>query len=133
MSVTINVISREFIDFDFNFERHPLSDNLNIKKNINAVKQSVIHLLQLKRGDVPFNMEMRSPVGDYLFENASAAVKIVLEREIKNYLNRYEPRLTIRKVTVTFPDVNEISVDVDGEIVNVSAPVTINILINRFR
>lgn len=133
MSVTLNVISKEFIDFDISFAKHPLSDNLTIKKNINAVKQSVTHLLQLQRGDVPFNFNMRSPVGDYLFENAGTTVKIVLEREIQKYLTRYEPRLTIENVTVEFPTVNELDVTVEGTIINVSAPVTINILINRFR
>lgn len=133
MSVSLNVTTRDFIDFDFVFARHPLSDNLALKKNISAVRQSILNLLRLKRGDKPHHPEIFSPVGDFLFENASSAMKIVLESEIMKYLAQYEPRIEISEVTVNFPDVNSLDIDVVGTLVNTTFPVTINILIERTR
>lgn len=133
MSTTINVTTRDFVDFDFTFSRHPLTDNLTVKKNVNAVRQSILNLLRLKKGDKPHHPEIYSPVGDYLFENASAAMKLVLEGEIMNYLNQYEPRIDITNVQVDFPDVNGIDVSVFGTLLNTTSPVTINILIERTR
>jgi phage baseplate assembly protein W len=130
---TINVTTREFVDFDFGFGIHPLSKNLAIKKNQNAIKQSVLNLLRLKKGDKPHHPEIYSPIGDYLFENISAATKLVLEGEIFDYLNLYEPRIEITAVTVTYPDANSIDVSVEATIVNTTTPVTINILIERLR
>lgn len=129
--ITITKQSREYADIDFSFARHPITDNVAIKKNINAVKQSVLHLLTLKEGDKPFHPEIKSPIYGFLFENATIAVKIVLESEIRKYLNSYEPRIFISEVNVSFPDSNTIACSITGELVNLSEPITINILIDR--
>lgn len=130
---TINVTTRDYIDMDLSFTVHPLSKNLSLKKNHNAVKQSVLNLLQLKKGDKPHHPEIYSPVADYLFENMSAATRLVLESEISNYLSFYEPRIDISNVVVNFPDNNNIEVTVEAVILNTSTPVTINTLIERLR
>ena len=130
---TLLKTSREYIDFDFAFTKHPISKNLAVKKGINAVKQSITHLLTLKEGDKPFHPEIKSPVYQYLFENASMITQVVLEDEIYRYLTVYEPRMKIIKVTISFPNPNAISCDVYGEIVNVTEPFNVNILINRLR
>lgn len=124
---------REYIDADFLFNKHPMTDNLTIKKNVNAVKQSVLHLLQLKKWDKPFHPEIYSPVYDFLFDNISAVSQVVIESEIIKYLNRHEPRLIIESVDVSFPNPNEIQCTVSGEIINISTPITITTLINRLR
>jgi phage baseplate assembly protein W len=133
MSTTLSVTTREYIDLDFLFARHPLTDNVTIKKNVNSVRQSIIHLMQLKANDKPFHPEIKSPIYDYLFENMSAAVQIVLEDEIKRYLATYEPRVVIDYVTVTYPTTNSINCEISGEIVNIASPITVNVLVDRLR
>ena len=104
-----------------------------IKKSVNAVRQSVINLLQLRKGDKPHHPEIYSPIGGYLFENASAATRKVMENEIFAYLEIYEPRILIENVVVSYPDNNSIEVQVDGMVRSVSVPVTINILVERLK
>lgn len=133
MATTINVQTKDFIDFDFKFEAHPTSKNLMVKRSVNAVRQSVINLLQLRKGDKPHHPEIFSPIGGYLFENASAAIKKVMENEIFSYLEIYEPRILMERVIVSFPDNNSIDVQVDGMVRSVAVPVTINILVERLR
>lgn len=124
---------REYTDVDFLFNRHPMTNNLTVKKNTNAVRQSVLHLLQLKKWDKPYHPEIYSPVYDFLFDNISAVTQVVIESEIIKYLNRHEPRLIIHSVNVSFPNPNEIQCEVTGEIINISTPITITTLINRLR
>ena len=131
--VTLYKSSREYVDLDFSFDRHPLTNNVTIKKSTNAIKQSILHLLKLKTGDKPFHPEIRSPIYDYLFENASVIVQVVLESEILKYLNVYEPRIQVLEVKVSFPDNNSIKCNVIGNIVNMSEPFNVNILIERLR
>ena len=130
---TLLKTSREYVDFDLSFTKHPITNNLAIKKNINAVKQSITHLLTLKEGDKPFHPEIKSPIYQYLFENASLITQIVLEDEVQRYLTTYEPRMKIIKITISFPNPNAISCDVYGEIINITEPFNVNILINRLR
>ena len=131
--ITINKPSREFIDLDFSFDMHPVTSNVSIKKGNNAVKQSILNLLKLKTGDKPFHPEIKSPIYDYLFENASLIVQIVLEGEILKYINNFEPRVSIDTVSVSFPDNNTIACNIVGTMVNVSEPFSINIMIDRLR
>lgn len=130
---TINKQPREFIDLDFSFVQHPVTANVSIKKGTNAVKQSILNLLRLKEGDKPFHPEIKSPIYDYLFENASLIVQIVLEGEIQKYVNAYEPRVDITEVNVSFPDSNTIACNLIGNLVNVAEPFNINILVDRLR
>lgn len=131
--ITITKISRDYIDVDFSFEKHPITENISIKKKVSAIKQSIIRLLTLREGDKPFHPEIKSPIYGYLFENTSSVVKVVLESEIRKYLAIYEPRVNILYITVNFPSPNEINCSISGEIVNSSEPFNVSILIDRLR
>ena len=133
MATTILKPFREYIDLDFSFVKHPLTKNVSVKKTVSSVRQSILHLLLLSSGDKPFHPEIKSPIYDYLFENGSSVVQIVLEGEVKKYLAAYEPRVQVTFVKVAFPSPNEISCTIEGVIVNLSEPFTVNILVNRLR
>lgn len=133
MATTLSKPVREYIDLDFSMAKHPLTKNVSIKKQVNSVKQSIKHLLLLKSGDKPFHPEIKSPINDFLFENASILVKVVLESEISKYLGVYEPRVQVTNVDVSFPDMNSLACNIEGIIVNLSEPFTVSILVSRLR
>lgn len=130
---TLTKLSRDYIDLDFSFQKHPITNSVSIKKQLTSVKQSIMHLLTLREGDKPFHPEIKSPIYDYLFENTSVVMKVVLESEIRKYLSIFEPRIEIESVFINFPNVNEISCGITGKIVNTTEPFDVNILINRLR
>jgi phage baseplate assembly protein W len=125
--------TREYTDLDFSFARHPMSSNVSVKKKINAVKQSIMNLLQLREGDKPFHPEIKSPIYDYLFENATSVMKIVLESEILKYLSVYEPRVIINSIVISFSNNNQLNCEIYGEIINIQEPFTVSILVSRLR
>lgn len=130
---TILVTTRDFIDADMKFIKHPLTNQLAVKKGVNAVKQSIAHLLQLKSGDIPFHPEIKSPIYSLFFENSSSAEKVILESEVEKYLGAYEPRFVVDTVVISFPEPNSVNCELSGTIINISTPVTINILVERLR
>ena len=131
--VTLNRQVKEYVDLDFIFGAHPVTSNLYLKKSINSVKQSIMHLLRLRTGDKPFHPEIKSPIYDFLFESPSVIVQVVLEGEIKKYLNVYEPRVIVHTVNVSFPNPNAVSCDIVGEIINTEEAFTVKILVDRLR
>lgn len=133
MSTTITRNTRSYIDVDFQFSKHPESNNLTLKTNANSVKQSVIHLLMLREGDKPFHPEISSPVFKYWFENFSVVEKFIVESEIKKYLNLYEPRIEINSIVISSSNPNEMDCTILGTIINLQQPITINTLIERIR
>ena len=124
---------REFVDIDFMFAKHPETGNLMLKRKQNAVKQSVMHLLQLRKGDKPFHPEIYSPIYEFMFELASPAIKFTLQAEIQKYLSAYEPRLNVQSVDVSFPSANAIQCDITGVLVNTTEPFTITYFVDRIR
>ena len=110
-----------------------MTKNLNAKKGANAVKQSILNLMLLKEGDKPFHPEIQSPIYKYMFENLSVGVKILLEGEVFKYINYFEPRVDLRKVTIAFPNPNDIHCTIQGVIINIQTPFTVNVLVNRLR
>lgn len=129
----INRETRNFIDVDFSFVKHPMTKNISIKKNESAIKQSIMNLLTLREGDVPFHPEMKSPIYRFLFDNFSVVNKVVLESEIRNYLRTYEPRFRVDYIKLSYPSPNEIQCEIGGIIVNIMEPIVVNILIDRLR
>lgn len=130
---TITKVSREYRDVDFSFAKHAISGGIGMKSGVSSVKQSILHLLQLRSGDKPFHPEIRSPIYEYLFENVSSIVKIIIEDEIIKYLNAYEPRASISEVTVTFTGPNAIACSIRGTIINLQEPFTVEVLVSRLR
>jgi len=124
---------REYVDVDFLFKKHPITDNVSVKKSVNAIKQSVINLLTLREYDKPFHPEIASPVYPLLFDNFTVITEIILEDELKKYLNLYEPRINITSVRVSMTNPNYIDCTIIGVILNTEEPFTVNVLVDRLR
>ena len=133
MSTILTKQIRNFTDIDFSFAKHPITNNVTIKKDVNAIKQSVINLLTLREGDKPFHPEISSPIHLFLFENFSLVTSIVLESEIKKYLNIYEPRVNVESVDLSQSSTNDLRVVLTCTITNTSEPFVVNVLIERLR
>ena len=68
--MAINRISRAFKDISLSFEPHPITKDLPVLKNANAIRRSVRNLVQTIPGERFFNSTLGSDVRDSLFENA---------------------------------------------------------------
>lgn len=123
----------EYIDVDFSFKRHPITDNVSIKRNISSVKQSVINLMQLRAGDKPFHPEIESPLYVYLFESASPILEVIVQDEVRNYLATYEPRVEISDIKIKFPQANAMTCTITGNIIDIQEKFTVNVLVDVLR
>lgn len=132
MAITIQKTVRDFTDFNLNFTKHPISDQLTIKKNAEAVKQSIKNILLTRRGERRFDPNFGSPIYEFLFETPSPVLKSVVQDEIARAIALYEPRAVVTDVIVSF-DNNELRVDVAFLLQNIQTPVNLTVIINRLR
>lgn len=124
---------KDYIDVDFSWKKHPITDNVSIKKGANAVRQSVFNLMQLRRGDKPFHPEIESPLYPFLFETASPLLEVIVQDEVRKYLARYEPRVEIISVIVKFPNTNSMECHIIGTIIEIQEEFSVNVLVDRLR
>lgn len=118
VSEELGKISRSFKDISFNFGMNPITKDVVVLKNEEAIKQSVKNLVLTKLGERLFNPNIGTDTTSYLFELNSTFSAGSLIEEIENVLTTYEPRITLKNITVDVEDdLNEFSVIIEYFIV----------------
>ena len=126
--MAIKRISREFKDISLSFTPHPVTKDLPILKNENAIKSSVRNLVQTIPTERFFNSTIGSEVKNLLFDNAPGFIDFgtaaIIEKQILTTIENYEPRVTNLEVNVDpRPDTNEFEVNIIFDIIGQSFPI----------
>ena len=118
MSTYTTKISRAFKDISLSFKKHPVTNDVTVLRNEDAIKKSVINLTRTRINERFFNDLLGTSIADSLFENMDSGLETALAEEISTLLKNYEPRIDLNSVYVTAnQDSNEMSVQVDYNIV----------------
>ena len=122
--MAIKRVSRVFKDISLSFTPHPVTKDLTILKNENAIKKSVRNLVQTIPTERFFNSVLGSEVRDSLFEFVDFGTASVIQDQILNTIENFEPRVDDVSVEVEpRPDTNEFEVTVFFTIVGQETPV----------
>ena len=120
MAVTI---SRSFKDISLSFTKHPVTNDITILRNEDAIKKSVINLVRTRLNERFFNNLIGTSVDDTLFEIGNSDVFSFLEEEITTLLNNFELRILLRNVEIENPDdTNDLNIKITYDIVGLPFP-----------
>ncbi len=123
MSTYTTKVSRAFKDISLSFKKHPVTRDVTILRNEDAIKKSVINLTRTRINERFFNDLIGTSIGDSLFENMNSGIESALEEEITSLLSNYEPRIELNSVyVITNQDGNDVNVQVDYDIVGLPVP-----------
>ena len=118
-----NRVSRSFKAISLSFEPHPITKDLPVLKNANAIRRSVRNLVQTIPGERFFNPILGSSVYDSLFDLMDFGTSNLIEQEIKTTLRNFEPRVNNVRVRVSArPDQNNFDVTIFFDIVGAALP-----------
>jgi phage baseplate assembly protein W len=113
-------ISKGFKDISMTFQINPLNYDLIGLKNESAIARSVRNLVFTLPGERFFNENLGSKVSRSLFENIDEISASVIQDEITNTINNYEPRVNLIDVSVSPNyDENEFNVTINYRIVGI--------------
>ena len=125
---------RTFTDLDLNFNFHPTTKDVNKFRNENAVINSVKNLILTNHYERPFQPDLGSNLKRMLFEQVDNATAALLEREISETIENYEPRVQLKDVSAEgFPDENGYKVEITFYLINNPDPVTVDFFLERVR
>ena len=96
-------ISRGFKDLSMSFQVNPISSDLIATKNETAIARSVRNLVLTRPGEKFFNPNLGSRVYETLFENMDEVSASIVEDDIRDTIDNYEPRVKLVSVKAT-PD-----------------------------
>ena len=116
-------VSRSFKDISLSFEPHPVTKDLPVLKNANAIRRSVRNLVQTIPGERFFNPLLGSSVYDSLFDLYDFGVSTLIQEEIITTIDNFEPRVENVQVRVDpRPDVHNFDVTIFFDIVGQELP-----------
>jgi len=115
--------SRAFKDISLSFDPHPVTKDLPILKNANAIARSVRNLVQTIPTERYFNSILGSDVRSSLFEFVDFGTAAVIEEQIKTTVENFEPRVANLRVDVNpQPDNNTFEVTILFDIIGQDFP-----------
>ena len=98
--MAITRISRGFKDISLSFTPHPVTKDLPILKNENAIVRSVRNLVQTIPTERFFNSSLGSDVHDSLFGFVDFGTSSQIENQIFDTVSNFEPRVENLEVEV---------------------------------
>ena len=94
-----------FKDLSVTFKKHPVTDDLVAVKDKAAIVQAIQGILLTRKGERPFQPELGCDIQDLLFEPLDFASAGAIKQEIRETVDRYEPRVTVTEI-ICQPDFN---------------------------
>ena len=116
-------VSRSFKDISLSFDPHPITKDLPVLKNENAIRRSVRNLVQTIPGERFFNPLLGSSVYESLFDLVDFGSSSLIEQEIITTIENFEPRVNNVQVQVDpRPDQNNFDVTIFFDVVGQELP-----------
>ena len=115
--------SQGFKDISLSFKKHPVTDDILVLNNEDAIKRSVQNLVRIQVGEVFFNNLLGSRISGSLFELATADYTDPIRSEIETSIRNFEPRVNLTDIKfISIPDNNSIDVTIFYDIVGLNTP-----------
>ena len=111
-------VSQGFKDISMTFQSNPLTDDLIALKNENAIARSLKNIVYTLPGEKFFEPDFGSKISGSLFENIDDITGGIVEDEIRESINTWEPRVKLIDVDATpDPDNNAYECTITYEVI----------------
>jgi phage baseplate assembly protein W len=121
--MAVQRISRTFKDISLSFEPHPITKDLPILKNENAIRRAVRNIVETIPTERFFNSLLGSDVRRSLFEFVDFGTASVIQDQIQIAVENFEERIENLIVQVDpIPDENTFNVTVIFDIIGQEFP-----------
>ena len=126
--------TRIFSDLDLNFTAHPVTKDIAIRYDENAIKTALKNLIFTQNYERPFHSEIGSPIKAMLFELATPVLIATLDRILTDLITNFEPRVVLLNVESNIsPDENSVYITITFSIMNTTRPLTLDVVLERTR
>ena len=127
--------TRLYRDVALSFETNAATKDVIVKKDVDAVKQSVKNLILTNHFERPFHPEIGSGITNLLFEPLDPITANSLSRVIGEVITNFEPRAQVVSVDARpNAEANSYEVTIDFRIINVPGElVSLTTMLERSR
>lgn len=115
-----------YADFQNAFTVHPIKKDLPLSYNEDAVKRSLINIVQTNYYERPFRPRFGANVRKYLFENLTPITLDAIKAAIITAIGNDEPRARLIDVVVSSTEANTVNVTITFSTINSLQPIIVN-------
>lgn len=134
MAITGKVkdVSRSFRDFKLSFLKNPVTSDVTVVKDAQAIKESVRNIVMTRFGEKLFEPKFGSKVNELLFEQADEFLGETLKGEIEQAVQNFEPRVIMDRVDIYLVEgSNELEIEMEFKIIGQPLSQVVNFLLAR--
>jgi phage baseplate assembly protein W len=127
-------LTKLYSDIDFAFTRKPVTNDVALSYDAQAVIRSIRNLLLTNHYERLWNPDLGSNLNALLFELVTPLTAASLQREVKTIIENYEPRARVNEIIVSpLPDKNAYNLYLSFFLENATIPTTVTLLLERNR
>lgn len=125
----------QYLDIDLSFKKNPITNDVMMKKNVNAINQALRNLLLTNRFERQFSPSFGGNIYDTLFEPQDEFTARDLEDTITKTIENFEKRIKLLGVSVSYPDLypNAAQISVSYILIATDEEVSTTFTIERVR
>ena len=121
--MAVTRISRSFKDISLSFVPHPVTNDLKVLKNTDAIRRSIRNIVQTIPTERFFNPLLGSDVYKSLFDFVDFGTASNIQAQIEIAVDNFEPRVNnVRVLVDPQPDLNEFEITVFFDIIGQQFP-----------
>tara|TARA_B100000902_G_scaffold21001_1_gene25279 strand:+ start:1488 stop:1904 length:417 start_codon:yes stop_codon:yes gene_type:complete len=115
--------SQVFKDISLSFVKHPVTNDIGIFSNEDAIRRSVMNLVRTRLGERFNNDLIGTQIDDSLFELQTVFDQESIQEDVILLLENFEPRVGNVSCQVAFPpDTNELNVAIRYDVTGLALP-----------
>ena len=90
-----------FKDLNITFKKHPVTNDVVVSKDASAIKQAIVNVLLTNKGERLMNPRYGSDIRRFLFEPLDYGTGFQIKSNIRDTLERFEPRISVIDIKCT--------------------------------
>lgn len=127
-------VTKKYSDIDLTFVPHPISGDVTVLRDADAVTRSLRNLMYMGKFDRPFEPDVGANLKQLLFEEITPLTEKAIDMHIRGSISRYEPRVTVIDLKVEgMPDDSKYAVTLTFVIDAISSMQTVTTFLERVR
>jgi len=127
-------ILQRYSDLDLFFNAHPVTGDITILKDAEAIKRSIRNLILTEFYERLYQPNLGSGIKQSLFENFNPLTAETIRSNVRKLIFNHEPRANLLNVTVEQQDdENTLKVSIAFEIQTVAETLNVDVFLTRVR
>lgn len=123
-----------YIDIDPNFAAHPISGDISILSDEEAVKQSLRNIIWTNFHEKYYKPKFGGNIKAYLFSKINFLEKEVIKQNLLDMIKKYEPRVIDVSVNVDIrKEAQTLIINLYYTIISISDLQELNVVLTRIR